>query len=78
MTMVIHRQMDGMVQVGADRITNPYRGDTNCDQRLPVLCTFVGGVSPATKQQRQQLCRRLVWGRVSPILPNEWSRHQHA
>lgn len=46
LTMVIHRQMDGMVQVGADRVSNPYRGDTNCDQRLPVLCIFVGGYPP--------------------------------
>lgn len=46
LTMVVHRQMDGMVQVGADRISNPYRGDTDCDQRLPILCIFVGGYPP--------------------------------
>ncbi len=45
-TFVVHRQQDGMVQVGADRITNPYRGDTNCDQRLPVLCIRVDGHRP--------------------------------
>ena len=46
MTMVINRQMNGLVQVGADRITNPYRGDTSCDKRLPVLCIRVDGYPP--------------------------------
>ena len=46
LTMVVHRQMEGMVQVGADRISNPYRGDTDCDMRLPVLCINVGGYPP--------------------------------
>ena len=46
MTFVVVRQLNGLVQVGADRKTNPYRGDTNCDQRLPVLCTRVDALPP--------------------------------
>ena len=42
-TWVIHRQFDGLLQVGADRISNPYKGDQNCDQRFPVLCVKVQG-----------------------------------
>ena len=42
-TWVIHRQFNGLIQVGADRITNPYKGDTNCDKSYPVLCINVQG-----------------------------------
>ncbi|MGB1251526.1 MAG: fasciclin domain-containing protein [Candidatus Promineifilaceae bacterium] len=46
MTFVIGKQMHGLVQISADKITNPYRGDTDCDQRLPILCIRVDGHQP--------------------------------
>ncbi len=38
MTWTLHNQSDGVVKVGSDRATNPYRGDTACDTALPLLC----------------------------------------
>jgi hypothetical protein len=51
MTWVIHRQFNGLIQVGVDNKSNPYRGDTNCNQRLPVLCIKVQGYSVPTSQK---------------------------
>ena len=38
MTWVLLRQINGAATVGADRRTNPYRGDTSCEASLPILC----------------------------------------
>lgn len=38
MTWVMVEGWAGYSKVGADRRTNPYRGDTSCDQSLPMLC----------------------------------------
>lgn len=38
MTWVLLKQMNGVSLVGADRKTNPYRGDTSCHEMLPMLC----------------------------------------
>ncbi len=46
LTWTVLKQMDGMVQVGSDARTNPYSGDTSCNERLPVLCINVEGFSP--------------------------------
>ncbi len=51
MTWVIHRQFNGLVEVGVDNKTNPYRGDTDCNQRMPVLCIKVEGYSVPTSQR---------------------------
>lgn len=42
----VHRQLDGVVQVGSDRATNPYRGDTGCGASLPLLCLQRDGSFP--------------------------------
>lgn len=51
MSWVIHRQFNGLVQVGVDNKSNPYRGDTNCNNRLPVLCIKVQGYGVPTSQK---------------------------
>lgn len=38
MTWTLMQQINGVVNVGADRQTNPYRGDTSCDKSRPILC----------------------------------------
>ncbi len=38
MTWVMVEGWAGYSKVGADRRTNPYRGDTSCDQAMPMLC----------------------------------------
>ncbi len=38
MSWVMVEGWAGYSKVGADRKTNPYRGDTSCDQSLPMLC----------------------------------------
>ncbi len=38
MSWTLLEQHDGVAKVGADRQTNPYRGDTACGEELPVLC----------------------------------------
>ena len=38
MTWVVLRQMNGVTEVGADRQTNPYRGDSSCNNHQPLLC----------------------------------------
>lgn len=46
LTWVIHRQIDGKVQVGADQSSNPYVGDRGCGDSYPVLCIRVDGFAP--------------------------------
>lgn len=46
MTWTVLKQQDGLVLVGSDALTNPYSGDTNCNERLPILCINVEGFSP--------------------------------
>lgn len=46
MTWVVHRQFNGLVQVGADQSSNPFVGDRDCSQRHRVLCIKVDGYSP--------------------------------
>lgn len=46
MTFVVKKRMDGVVQVGADGMTNPYRGDTSCNEYRGLLCMMVEGSSP--------------------------------
>ncbi len=46
MTWVVHRQLNGLVQVGADQSSNPFVGDRDCSQRHRVLCIKVDGYSP--------------------------------
>ena len=38
MTWVLHNQTGGYAAVGADSQTNPYRGDTPCNETFPILC----------------------------------------
>lgn len=45
-TWTLLKQMDGLVLVGSDAISNPYSGDTDCNKRLPILCVDVEGFSP--------------------------------
>lgn len=46
MTWVVHRQFNGLVQVGADQSTNPFVGDRECSQSHRLLCIKVDGYSP--------------------------------
>lgn len=46
MTWVIHKQLNGLVEVGADGSSNPYFGDRPCGDRYPVLCIRVDGFAP--------------------------------
>jgi hypothetical protein len=46
MTWVVHRQFNGLVQVGADRSSNPFVGDRDCTQQHRVLCIKVDGYAP--------------------------------
>ena len=57
MTWVVHRQMDGRVQVGIDRKTNPFVGDLACGAAAPVLCIKVDGlpVPPSTSGQNYSI-----------------------
>lgn len=50
MTWVLQKQMDGVALVGTDRQTNPYRGDTSCNQALPVLCIKQDYMQPPAPQ----------------------------
>lgn len=38
MSFTVFNQKNGVTRVGADRETNPYRGDTQCSEHLPMLC----------------------------------------
>lgn len=52
LTWVMQYQANGVTQVGSDRKSNPYRGDTGCGSLLPILClnrTF----TPAPSSQYQ-------------------------
>lgn len=46
MTFVIYRQVQGKVQLGADRTTNPFFGDRSCLRAYPLLCIRVDGGFP--------------------------------
>ena len=46
MTWVVKRQANGLVQVGADKMTNAYVGDRSCPEVMPALCVNVGGFGP--------------------------------
>lgn len=46
MTWVVHRQFNGLVQVGADQSSNPFVGDRECTQAHRLLCIKVDGYSP--------------------------------
>ena len=46
MTMVIHKQYDGLIKIGADKTTNPYSGDRACTDSYPLLCIHVDGYGP--------------------------------
>lgn len=46
MTFVVMRQYNGLVQLGADQMTNPYTGDTPCTELRHMLCIRVGGYGP--------------------------------
>lgn len=53
MTWVTQYQFDGIVYVGSDRSTNPYRGDARCEESLPMLCILkIGGTAPRDYFQR--------------------------
>ena len=45
-TWVIHKQINGKVQVGGDHSSNPFVGDRPCSYRFPVLCIRVDGWNP--------------------------------
>ncbi|MGB1253127.1 MAG: fasciclin domain-containing protein [Candidatus Promineifilaceae bacterium] len=45
-TMVLHQQINGKVQMGMDRSSNPFVGDRSCGQRLPILCIRTDGYGP--------------------------------
>ncbi|HFC12907.1 MAG TPA: fasciclin domain-containing protein, partial [Anaerolineae bacterium] len=45
-TWVIHKQINGKVQVGGDHSSNPFVGDRPCKNRYPILCIRVDGWSP--------------------------------
>ena len=38
MTWTVHEQDGRVTHIGSDRRTNPYRGDTPCNQSLPLVC----------------------------------------
>jgi uncharacterized surface protein with fasciclin (FAS1) repeats len=47
MTWVLLAQRTGVSKVGADRRTNPYRGDETCSKSLPMLCVqTTGAIAP--------------------------------
>ena len=68
-TWVIEKQMDGMVLVGSDALTNPYTGDTNCDQRLPILCIRVEGFTPPANTNGNNYSESWSGGQVGQTYP---------
>lgn len=45
-TWVLHKQINGKVQLGGDHSSNPFVGDRTCGSRYPVLCIRVDGWNP--------------------------------
>ena len=80
-TWVIQRQIDGLVQVGSDAITNPYRGDTNCNERIPLLCIRVDGYAPPANTHGLNYAEGWSGGSVAltyPISGHEMSTRENA
>ena len=48
MTWVLLQQQQGVSKVGADRQSNPYRGDTSCAETLSILCIKKDGRAPSS------------------------------
>ena len=46
MTWTLLKQNGNVALIGADSRSNPYRGDTVCEETLPVLCIRVDGFAP--------------------------------
>jgi hypothetical protein len=81
MSWVIYRQLDGKVQVGTDHLTNPFIGDSSCNNALPMLCIRVDAypVPPGSSGQNYSI----GWsgGRVAltrPVTGNEISTREAA
>ena len=69
LTFVIQKQMNGMVLVGTDALSNPYTGDTNCNQRLPVLCIRVDGFSPPANFDGNNYSESWSGGQIAQSYP---------
>ena len=72
-TFTVMRQMDGVVQVGADRRTNPYRGDSTCQTPLPVLCLNVDYSYPPASSAGYDYFDGWAFGNVAITVPFQMS-----
>jgi hypothetical protein len=65
MTWTVLQQWEGVTKVGTDRQTNPYRGDTGCQQTRPLLCIRQDFSQPPLPQYAQSWAH----GRVQATNP---------
>ncbi len=68
-TWVIEKQLNGLVLVGSDALTNPYTGDTNCNQRLPILCIRVEGFPPPANADGNNYSESWSGGQIGQTYP---------
>lgn len=52
-TWVLHKQINGKVQVGGDHSSNPFVGDRSCADRYPILCIRVDGWNPPANSHNE-------------------------
>ena len=69
MSWVLYRNVDGVVQVGADAKTNPYRGDTHCSESLPLLCLKRDGSTPPPSSSGYNYSRGWAAGEAKITAP---------
>ncbi len=69
MSWTLLKQNGNVTLVGADSRSNPYRGDTDCSQSLPVLCIKVDGFSPPPNVSGDQFNINWSGGQVQATFP---------
>ena len=70
LTWTLQYQVDGVVKVGSDRASNPYRGDTPCETKLPLLCLQRDRLSqPPDSTSGHDYFNGWAFGKVSHTLP---------
>ncbi len=72
-TWVVMRQYNGIVQIGSDARTNPYTGDTSCNESLHRLCIQAGSVPPPPSARGHDYTQGWSGSRVAVIGPYQMS-----